>query len=178
MNKKLGICVVVAALIGGFAMFSTFQTSAEDTKAKDYSKHLTLVDVNNVDWKSKDKSYWKKVLTPLQYKVTREHGTERAFTGEYNDNKKSGIYTCSNCGHSLFHSQTKFDSGTGWPSYHTPINEDAIKETTDSNFGMIRTEISCNRCGAHLGHVFKDGPKPTGLRYCINSVSLVFKEDK
>src|SRR5688572_13976565 len=118
---------------------------------------------------------WKKELTPEQYAVARKKGTERPFTGEYNQTKKEGMYTCVCCGAELFDSQTKFDSGSGWPSFYQPTDKDKIQEETDSTHGMSRTEVMCNSCGAHLGHVFPDGPRPTGLRYCINSVSLKLK---
>lgn len=121
---------------------------------------------------------WKAELNEKEYYVLREDGTERAFTGEYWDNKKEGTYECSGCGFPLFSSKTKFKSGTGWPSFYEPLNEYCIKEIRDSSYGMVRTEVECARCGGHQGHVFEDGPKPTGLRYCINSVSLKFVEDK
>ena len=114
----------------------------------------------------------KKHLTPEQYEVCWNKGTEPPFSGKYHDCKEKGIYKCVCCGNSLFTSDTKFDSGTGWPSFSTPINETSVKEAMDRSYGMIRTEVMCARCGAHLGHVFDDGPKPTGLRYCINSLSL------
>jgi peptide-methionine (R)-S-oxide reductase len=114
----------------------------------------------------------KKHLTPEQYEVCWNKGTEPPFSGKYHDCKEKGIYKCICCGNSLFTSDTKFDSGTGWPSFSTPINETSVKEAMDRSYGMIRTEVMCARCGAHLGHVFDDGPKPTGLRYCINSLSL------
>lgn len=118
--------------------------------------------------------YWKETLSPIAYNVLREEGTERSFTGELWDNKRGGIYTCGGCGLPLFGSATKFESGTGWPSFYEPIHENYIAENIDTRYGMRRVEVHCARCGGHQGHVFPDGPEPTGLRYCINSVSLNF----
>ena len=117
---------------------------------------------------------WKKVLSPEAYHVTREHGTERAGTSPLNDEKREGMFTCICCGAALFPSDTKFESGTGWPSFFEPVSPEAIATTTDRKFFMTRTEVHCADCQAHLGHVFPDGPKPTGLRYCLNGVALDF----
>jgi peptide-methionine (R)-S-oxide reductase len=124
----------------------------------------------------KSEEEWKKILPPESYQVLRKKGTERAFTGKYHDLKDKGVYVCAACGNELFVSDTKFDSGTGWPSFYAPISEQKIGTEVDKSFFMTRTEVHCNRCGGHLGHIFEDGPKPTGLRYCINSVSLEFKK--
>ncbi|MEX2524000.1 MAG: peptide-methionine (R)-S-oxide reductase MsrB [Gammaproteobacteria bacterium] len=120
---------------------------------------------------------WREELTPEQYQVCRQKGTERAFTGEYHDCKETGTYRCVCCGRELFSSEAKFDSGTGWPSFYEPIDEGAVKTERDTSHGMVRTEVMCSACDAHLGHVFDDGPEPTGLRYCINSVSLRLDKD-
>ena len=132
---------------------------------------MTESEINSED-------YWKKKLTKEQFKVLRQKGTEMPFTGKYWDNKEKGIYLCAGCGNPLFESDTKFKSGTGWPSFYAPIDREKINEKKDLSNGMIRTEVLCSKCGGHLGHVFDDGPHPTGLRYCINSVSLNFKSDQ
>ncbi len=133
------------------------------------------------EWNMKDRiekteAEWQQQLTPEQFHVLRQHGTERAFTGALHDNKTEGTYLCAGCGLVLFGSDTKFDSGTGWPSFWQPLKAEHVGTTVDRKFFMTRTEVHCARCGGHLGHVFEDGPKPTGLRYCINSAALEFEK--
>jgi len=127
---------------------------------------------------NKSEEEWRKALTPEEFHVLREKGTERPFTGKYVDHKKKGTYVCAGCGNELFSSDTKFDSGTGWPSFWAPVSEDSVNRKPNNSLGMRRIEVLCGRCGGHLGHVFDDGPKPTGHRFCINSVALHFKEQK
>ena len=121
---------------------------------------------------------WRARLGPERYHILRQAGTERAFTGEYEQNKAEGMYYCAGCGAPLFSSKTKYNSGSGWPSYYEPVASDAVEELRDGSHGMVRTEVRCAKCEGHLGHVFPDGPQPTGLRYCINSASLDFKPEE
>ena len=121
---------------------------------------------------------WKEKLTPEEYQILREKGTERAFTGKYDKFYEPGVYKCAGCGEMLFTSESKYNSGCGWPAFSAPADETVVEETRDSTLGMVRTEITCSNCGGHLGHIFNDGPAPTGQRYCINSASLDFEEEK
>ncbi len=162
-----------------FAMLT--QACGQSTRSNE-RKDLALIkfNTNMKDTVVKSDEEWKKELTPEQYDILRNKGTERAFTGKYYHNEDDGTYLCAGCGNALFSSETKFDSGSGWPSFFDAANKEAIETKLDKTHGMMRAEIVCNRCGSHLGHVFDDGPNPTGLRYCVNSASLDFKkkEDK
>lgn len=136
-----------------------------------------MTDKKQITQKQKTDAEWQAELSPEQYRILRKKGTEPAFTGKYWDNKEEGVYYCAGCGTPLFESDTKYESGCGWPSFYQPADQSNIETTEDRSFGMRRTEVLCAACGGHLGHVFPDGPKPTGLRYCINSAALDFEPE-
>lgn len=177
MSSRMMIGPVVAAVAVAAAALAVGPATGEERHTMDRMKvfsveHGRMVEVDRVELEPAE---WRARLTPEQFEIAREEGTERAFTGPFWDAKAEGVYRCAACGNDLFLSTTKFDSGTGWPSFYAPVHEANVGTRTDRKLWMVRTEVHCARCGAHLGHVFEDGPAPTGLRYCLNGTVLDFE---
>lgn len=178
MNKLFLLTGLVLLGILLIACQSQNQNLSGDNGASKVKTAQMVADSGGIKKIVKTAEEWKAQLNAEEYRILREKGTERAFTGVYWDNKEKGTYSCAACSLPLFASNTKFQSGTGWPSFYQPIAEKNVTEYSDRSHGMVRTEVTCGRCDGHLGHVFNDGPNPTGLRYCINSVSLKFDANK
>ncbi len=163
---KVGTLILVGIIFVGLS----FQSCAQ----KNNSSEISESDLQHEFEVQKTEEEWKKQLSDVAYEVLRKGGTERSFSGQYHDLKKEGVYTCAGCKTPIFSSETKFESGTGWPSFYKPLHQENLLDLPDNSLGMKRTEVICATCGGHLGHVFEDGPEPTGLRYCLNSVALDF----
>jgi peptide-methionine (R)-S-oxide reductase len=179
MSKKMLMGIVAWTVIGGALVANEIPEERKEAKRMMSEVEVYSVEAGGlvtVEQVTRSDDEWRSRLTPEQFRVVRGQGTERAFTGRYWDSKEEGVYRCAACGNDLFVSSAKFDSGTGWPSFSMPVHEANVGTEQDRKLWMVRTEVHCSRCGAHLGHVFPDGPDPTGLRYCINSVSLDFHE--